>query len=122
MNYTRIYTDEAGETHFEDLPIDLIPRDFAPPAGLINVSDPIPAAHLVFFMVPPGWVGNWHPAPRRQYYAHLAGTLDVSVSDGSVRRVQPGDIALLEDVTGKGHETRTASDTEAQGIFIQLPD
>ena len=31
--YARIYTDDSGESHLEDLDITLAPVDFAPPAG-----------------------------------------------------------------------------------------
>jgi hypothetical protein len=30
--YIRIYNDELGESHFDDLVVDLPPVDFAPPA------------------------------------------------------------------------------------------
>ena len=31
--YVRVYSDEAGESHFEDVEIALEPQDFAPPAA-----------------------------------------------------------------------------------------
>jgi hypothetical protein len=32
MMYTRLYADETGESHYEDIEAELTPRDFAPPA------------------------------------------------------------------------------------------
>ena len=122
MNYVRIYTDDGGESHMEDVPVELFEREFAPPAGPVHVGAPIPVARMVFFVAQPGWDGSWHPAPQRQYYAHLAGEFEVEVTDGTVRRIHPGDVALLEDLTGRGHETRVVGDTEARGMFVQLPD
>ena len=31
-------------------------------------------------------------------------------------------VALLEDVTGKGHTTRVIGDTDVYGMFVQLPE
>jgi quercetin dioxygenase-like cupin family protein len=45
----------------------------------------------------------FHPAPRRQFVFVLQGELDVSTSDGSSYRVQPGDWLFADDVESKGH-------------------
>ena len=121
MQYTRIYADPDGESHFDEVAVALDVNDFAPPAPPINVSTPIPAAQLVFVTLPPGWYGDWHPTPRRQYWVQIAGQIDVEVSDGEVRRFNPGDVGLVEDVTGKGHLTRALGQDEVQGMFVQLP-
>ena len=61
----------------------------------------------VFFRIPAGWFGDWHPAPCRQYYVQTTGELEVQVSDGEIRRFRPGDVVLVEDVTGQGsHDAR----------------
>jgi hypothetical protein len=120
MHLTRIHADQSGESHFEDVEIGLSPADFAPPAPLLNVSSPIMAAQMVFVELPPGWLGDWHPAPRRQYWVGTAGTVEVTVSDGEVRQFGPGSVALLEDLAGKGHVTRVVSDLGVQAVFIQL--
>ena len=111
MQYARI----------DEVAVALVGNDFAPPAPPLNVAAPIPAVQLVFVTMPPGWYGDWHPAPRRQYWVHIAGQIDVEVSDGEIRRFNPGDVGLLEDVTGKGHVTRVISQDEVRGMFVQLP-
>ncbi len=121
MQYTRIYADPDGESHFDEVAVALVAKDFAPPASPLNVSAPIPAAQLVFIMLPPGWYGDRHPAPRRQYWVQIAGQIDVEVSDGEIRHFNPGDVGLLEDVTGKGHVTRVIGQDEVRGMFVQLP-
>ena len=35
-NYVRLYADDIGESHFDDLVTELLPIDFAPPAGPMN--------------------------------------------------------------------------------------
>ncbi len=121
MQYTRIYAGPDGESHFDDVTVALVAKDFAPPTPLLNVSAPIPAAQFVFITLPPGWYGQRHLAPRRQYWVQIAGQMDVEVGDGEVRRFNPGDVVLLDDVTGKGHVTRAVGRDEVRGIFVQLP-
>jgi quercetin dioxygenase-like cupin family protein len=60
----------------------------------------------VFRVAPPGYVLDWHCAPRRQYSITLAGQAEIEVGDGTVVRVGPGDVLLAEDLTGRGHVTR----------------
>lgn len=110
MNYTRIYADEHGDSHLEDVDIDMVPVDFAPPAPPMDRSDLFPSTAMHFLGVPPGWYGEPHPAPRRQFIFVLAGEGETTVSDGEVRRCQPGSIFLLEDVWGTGHDLRALGD------------
>ena len=121
MNYTRVYCDRAGESHFEEVSVPLAPVDLAPPAPPLHLAAPIPAERLIPAEFPHGWTGTWHPAPRRQFYFQLSGTLEVKVSDGQVRRFGTGSLILLEDTTGKGHCTRVLGDAVVKGVFVQLP-
>jgi hypothetical protein len=121
MNYTRIYCDEEGESHFDDIPIDLAPIDFAPPAPSLNIAVPFATKHMIFCTIPAGWFGNWHPTPQRQYFIQLTGNLEVEVSDGEIRRFSDGSIVLLEDTTGKGHLTREIGNKGVNAVFVQLP-
>lgn len=120
MRITRIYTDEVGESHFEDREIEVAPLDFAPPAPPLNVATPVPTAQMVLVEVPAGWYGDWHPAPRRQYCVGMVGRLEVTVSDGETRRFGPGEVALLDDLTGKGHVTRAVDAQGVQLVFVQV--
>jgi hypothetical protein len=121
VRITRIWTDEAGGSHFEDQAIELHTLEFAPPAPPFDVSAPLAAERVLLFELPVGWFGDWHPAPHRQLYLNLGGQLEVEVTDGEVRRFGPGDIALLEDLFGAGHTTRVLGDEPSLGVFIQLP-
>ena len=121
MRITRIWTDEADESHFEDHEVELQTLDFAPPAAPFGVSAPLAAERALLFEFPAGWFGDWHPAPHRQLYINLGGQLEVEVGDGQVRRFGPGDIVLLEDLTGPGHTTRVIGDVPSSGVFVQLP-
>ena len=54
----------------------------------------------------PGYFKDWHNAPRRQYVITLSGQVEHSIGDGIVRRLGPGDVLLVEDLTGRGHTSR----------------
>ena len=120
--YVRIHADDNGESHFEDVAIEFSEADFAPPAPPAFVSGSIDASKTMFFSAPAGWDGAWHPAPKRQFMAVLKGEFEVEVSDGETRVFVPGDLVLLEDLTGKGHYTRfPASAGENLILVTQLP-
>ena len=65
MKYTRIYCDVDGESHFEDVYVEVAPVDFAPPASPLNLAAPLEAERAVLCEFPAEWFGDWHPAPRR---------------------------------------------------------
>ena len=122
MKYTRYYADESGESHIEDVEVELTPRDFAPPAPPLHLSPMVPATGVAFVRFPAGWDGDWHPTPRRQLFFFLAGELEGETSDGERRRYGPGSAALLEDTTGKGHRSRVVGDGEVLAAVVQLAD
>jgi mannose-6-phosphate isomerase-like protein (cupin superfamily) len=122
MKYIKIYADETGESHFSDEKIKLSSVVFAPPAPPFYVSKLSPATRYGFCVFEVGWLGDWHPAPRRQFFFFFRGELEVTVSDGEVRRIRSGDIVLVEDTTGRGHITRVVGSEEAHAAIVQLPE
>ncbi len=106
FGYARIYTDADGVSHFGVAEIAFTLADYAPPAPPISVSQVMNVESIVFISSPPGWYGDWHPAPHRQIMFCLAGELEVRVSDGSVRTFGPGSVVLVEDTKGRGHVSR----------------
>jgi hypothetical protein len=117
MNYFRIYAGPDGESHFEDVAIDL----HAQPGGS-EYSALVPATGVIFRRSPADQWLDWHPAPRRQFVVTLSGEAEVEASDGEVRHIGPGTIMLAEDTTGKGHITRGRGMEERISLFIPLPD
>jgi hypothetical protein len=75
MRFTILTEDDDGESHYVDGDLALLERSFVPPAPPMYVSEPVPAARGVFFRIPAGWFGDWHPAPCRQYYVQTTGEL-----------------------------------------------
>lgn len=106
MYYTRIFSDEAGETHFDDVEISLGERSIGALIPPLGCSESFGAESGYFLTFPPEIFIDWHPAPKRLFHFFLAGQCEVEVSDGSIRTFRQGDIVLVEDTLGKGHTTR----------------
>ena len=121
ITYTCIYADSDGESHFKDVEIEFQEIDFAPPAMPLGVSSFIPAAECGFVNLSPGWYGDLHPAPQRQFVFHLAGQIETQTSDGETRTFKHGDILLMEDTTGKGHISRVIGLAEVYNAIVRLP-
>jgi hypothetical protein len=117
MRYFRIYAGQDGESHFEDVDVEMQAG-----GGQSDLSAMIPATGIIFRRSPPDQYIDWHPAPRRQFVITLAGEAEVEASDGEVRRIGPGTIMLAEDTTGKGHITRGVGNEERQSLFVPLAE
>jgi hypothetical protein len=118
--FTRIYADAAGESHFEDVLVSLRLVEFAPPAPPILASDFAPAQAYGFLRAAPGWYGDWHPSPTRQFLFYLSGDSELEVSDGEVRHFRAGSILLVEDTLGVGHVSRVVGDGDAIAVVVQV--
>ncbi len=101
MRNVRLYADATGESHFEDVDVQLTAVNFAPPAPPAYLSSYITATRCAFIVGPAGWYGDWHPTPRRQFFIWLRGETEVQVSDGTVRRFGPGSVVLVAWSTWK---------------------
>jgi mannose-6-phosphate isomerase-like protein (cupin superfamily) len=121
VKYTRIYADSAGESHFDDVEVELTQTNFAPPAPPINLSSFNPALRYAFGSFPVGWRGDWHPTPTRHIFFILSGEAKVQVSNGEERYLQTGSIVLAEDAIGKGHVSWVTSKNDMQTAVVQLP-
>jgi hypothetical protein len=106
LKYLRLYSDDAGISHFAPIEIALAPREFAPPAAPFSVSALEPASRHGFLQLPAGWIGELHPSPIRMWIAVLSGEMEFEAGDGAKHCIVPGDCLLLEDTTGMGHGSR----------------
>ncbi|PYM22244.1 MAG: hypothetical protein DMD78_15145 [Candidatus Rokuibacteriota bacterium] len=115
----RVYSGTDGESHVAEEPLALKP--FTDLEGAYGEGTPLqPASGIAFRVAPPGYVLDWHCAPRRQYSISLSGTAEIEVGDGTVVRVGPGDIVLAEDLTGRGHVTRVIGDQPRLYAIVHL--
>ena len=121
--YVRIYTDEAGESHFEDMETELVFTDFAPPAAPLAIAPFLPSAKIQWLGAPLGWAGDVpHPVPTKSVFVTTQGEYEVTASDGDVRRFPAGAVLLLEDTWGKGHGTRGTSDIDIVIMIVAVDE
>ena len=57
---------------------------------------------------------------NKRWLITLSGELEIGLGDGSVHKFGPGDVRLIEDVTGHGHTTRYVTDHVS--ALMLLPD
>jgi hypothetical protein len=116
FSVTKIYSDNNGDSHFEDVEIEL------KEAGSVGkLSDVIPAKGIIFREVEPSYDWDFHTAPQKQYIILLDGEIEIETSLGEIRRFNTGEILLLEDTSGKGHKTKNIHPVKRRSIFITLP-
>ena|SRR5688572_13796516 len=119
--YVRLFSDDQGESHFQDIQTDLTATDFAPGIPSLFISTPFEASEASFFGAPSGWVADWHVSSGRHLFAVITGVWEVSSSDGEIRTFSRGDVLLVEDTTGKGHASRVISEENSIALLITLP-
>jgi quercetin dioxygenase-like cupin family protein len=122
MNYTRLFADEQGESHFEDCEARFESVDFAPPAPPLDILTFGHAEQCLILKAKPGWQGDWHPAPFRQLHFYLSGEVEAETSDGEIRRVGSGNIVLVEDTSGTGHRSHVVGTSDVVIAVIRLAD
>jgi len=121
MKITRFYATENSESRFVeiDIPIDHGQRDAD--GNTLRFSNSYPSPNVRFAELPDGMVQSWHHAPARQIVVVLSGELEVGTTDGQTRRWHAGEAFLADDLTGKGHTTKTIGGS-ARVLFAPLPD
>lgn len=115
----RLFADENGESHLEEIEFGMSPVQYAPPAPPLELSEPMEATRFSWLRFPKDWHDAAHPSPRRQIFVLTSGEVEVWTSLGDKRTLKSGDRLLMEDTTGKGHGARPLNG-EAFGVMIAL--
>ena len=76
MKYVRIFCGHEGLTHFEEGETEMAETNFAPPAPPFLMTSVFPTDGIRFGTMPPGWYGEWHPSPQRQFRVQLVGEVE----------------------------------------------
>ncbi len=123
MRLLRIWNDTDGVSHVEELSPAFSPVEgYARGIPTVGLSQQAPGSSTYLMSMQPGFFGDWHPAPRRQFLAQLTGTLRVSFGDGTFVDTEPGTLWYLEDLEGPGHQTRVTSDVEVVFLVVGTPE
>lgn len=115
FNLTRVYSDAAGESHFETIQLPLTD------GGLIGyLSAALPVKEIIFREVEPSYDYDFHNAPKKQYIVLLDGGVQIETSTGDVKDFLAGEVILVEDTTGKGHRTKNLENKMRRSLFITV--
>ncbi|HEY4406957.1 MAG TPA: hypothetical protein VGN55_20105 [Xanthobacteraceae bacterium] len=112
VTITRFFTGPDGLTHAEE-----IEAKFPAGGGAYNL---LANSGAQLRRTPPGRENDYHTAGRRQYVVTLSGHAELVLSGGQTIQVGPGSIELAEDLTGKGHITRTVGTEDRVVILIPV--
>ena len=113
---TRLFSDDNGDSHFEDFSI---PLNDSGPIGIL--SDPLKVKEVIFREVEPTYDYDFHNAPQKQYLILIDGEIEIETTLGEKRQFKAGDVLLLEDTEGKGHRTKNLKPEKRKSIFITIP-
>ena len=110
MGIYRVFADNDGESHIEELSLEEKPELSA----FTNISE----VNIRQFDGSRNM--DFHPLPERRLIIHLSGEVEIETSDGSRQVFRAGDIRLMEDVTGRGHAHVDLSPSSA--VYVVLED
>ena len=118
LTYVHVYADAAGASHFRE-------EHFAFTHGRDNDS----SLHVLeakggatLLRLKAGAFEDWHNAPQAWFLIVLQGASEVTTSDGQMRHFGPGSVVLLDDTTGKGHQTRAIGKMDHIAAVIPIAD
>ncbi len=115
MQIVRIYTGADGQSHFEDVEVEM-----SESGAFGRMSSMVVSRGVIFREVGGDYDLDYHNAPRRQYVVNLTGSVDIETGDGTRRRLGPGSILLAEDTTGQGHKSTAVGGESRTCLFIPL--
>ncbi|MGL1864125.1 MAG: hypothetical protein OCC46_16515 [Pseudodesulfovibrio sp.] len=115
MNIVKIFSDDKGNTHFEDVEIELEDG-----GSIGRLSKTQKATGVIFRETPGDYDYNWHNAPKRQYIIMLDAGVEITVGSGETRVINPGDVLLVEDTEGHGHVSKALKAQPRKSVFITL--
>lgn len=111
----RVYSGSDGQSHLEHLDFNFVEHD-----GTRTLSRAV--SDVTFVHRRDNAFTDFHPAPRRQYVFYLSAGVEIVVGDGTSVDMDPGDVLIAEDVSGRGHTSRVRPGMGGICAFIPLAD
>ena len=111
----RLYAGADGQSHFEDI----VPA-YEARGDQSEIAELVPGSGILVRRFEADRTNPWHHAPGRYAVFTLCGAVDISVGDGSSRRIDPSDVLIAEDLSGQGHETHEVGPDQRVSVFVPL--
>jgi hypothetical protein len=104
INFTHVYTGADGLSHAEPQHEEVDTSTYlGATLREFQLGDP---SNVVIMTGPPNFAFPKHPAPYREIFLVLAGSMDLELSDGTRHQEEPGALIMFDDLTGAGHAGR----------------
>jgi len=113
LSYIRLLTAKDGNSYFTT------EQEVLNPAKVGFISRMIPVSN-VFFGHGSGKEQDWHNPAQKLFIIVLSGIMQIETSKGEIKNFSAGEILLLEDLTGKGHKTRSLTGQTVSYLAIPL--
>ena len=120
VQYTRIYKDDNGVTHFKDDKF-LLFSDYHGDVKTVMRTTLQRVAGFELTRIIEGWSAEKKTAKRKHYTVILEGEMEIVASDGEKRTFKAGDIILMEDVKSDGHDVKNIGKEKLLILNIVLP-
>jgi hypothetical protein len=121
LSFSRLYTGPDGVSHWVDEKLQLASRGTQGLEALMATAQIGDVKGSFVAMLKAGATEDLHIAPRRQFMVCLRGLVEVTAADGQKRTLKPGEFALLEDTSGKGHITHAAGKEDHVALALPVP-
>jgi hypothetical protein len=122
FSYLHLYADSKGESHFKQAELSFSPIQRAGQSGG-PLAHPLTGTEgAMFLRLKSGAQEDWHTAPRKWFLIVVQGISEVTASDGEKRQLTPGMMMLMDDTTGKGHQTRTVGPEDHVAVVIPFTE
>jgi len=119
VKYAVVYSDQNGISHFKDVTVEFKATTLSH-APTAETSNPMQSAQIFFTKMPSGAATTWHPADKKQLFSIIAGQIEITVGNGEKRLFGQGDVLLIEDITGKGHQGKIVGDRDFVAATVNL--
>src|SRR5215813_10501642 len=107
MQYTRIYADAEGESHFEDVDVPL--SDFG---SVGHLSTTIPVSSIQFRENDADYNWDFHNAPKRQFIILLDGIIEITTSLIDIGTFKKKKKIKVENTKEKCNKTKNITNTK----------
>jgi uncharacterized cupin superfamily protein len=111
MKLASINVDDQGFSYFSEV-------ESADKDDKERVMD---VAYWQLWQTQPGHFVDFKPTEEPKCVVMMSGKLEITVSAGEKRYFSRGDTFLMQDISGKGHATRTIGAEPCTAMVITMP-
>jgi len=121
LKVTRLFADELGETHLEELDLEMAAMSSTFAVDLTEL--PVTNAQWVEYPEgKPEIMPGLHESPARHLHVCVLGCFEVTTTSGDSKIFGPGDVLLCDDMGSRGHVTKEVGDARRVALALGVPD